>query len=156
MKAKNDVGKKRVCGLCGSARKKLTKTECCVNWICDDEDRYIMFSFARNSCSRNHRRYTLCGFHSVEKHSGNWKRCKKCRDNFDTEDYVWYGTNEYNFETLPNPPKFDPTHCAQCNRVIHRGNEGYTGLPNGTYLCERCGEKHMRELTRKSTRQTTN
>lgn len=46
------------CGLCGKT-KKLTKTECCDNWICDDEDQYRLFSFAHNSCRRNHRRYTL-------------------------------------------------------------------------------------------------
>lgn len=31
------------CGLCGST-KNLTKTECCGNWICDDEDEYVLFS----------------------------------------------------------------------------------------------------------------
>ena len=48
------------CGLCGKTRK-LTKTECCGQWICDDEEKYVIFSYARNSCSRNHQRYTLCG-----------------------------------------------------------------------------------------------
>jgi hypothetical protein len=46
------------CGLCGET-KKLTRTLCCVNLICDDEDKYVMFSYARNSCHRNHDRYTL-------------------------------------------------------------------------------------------------
>ena len=31
------------CGLCGKT-KKLTKTECCGNWICDDEHKYVVFS----------------------------------------------------------------------------------------------------------------
>jgi hypothetical protein len=48
-KAKAD-GKPR-CGLCGKT-KKLTKTECCGEWICDDEDKYVLFSYARNSCYR--------------------------------------------------------------------------------------------------------
>ncbi len=58
------------CGLCGKATN-LTKTECCGNWICDDEDQYVMFSYARNSCLRNHRRYTLCGYHHTEGHEGD-------------------------------------------------------------------------------------
>lgn len=139
MKAKQTKDKKQVCGLCGSNRKRLTKTECCDNWICDDEDSYVMFSYARNSCSRNHRRFTLCGFHNVEEHAGDWKRCNECRDSFDTEDYVWYGTNAYNLEKLHNPPHYEPTHCFQCNTIIHRGDEGYTQMPNGTFLCEACG-----------------
>ncbi len=52
------------CGLCGKAAK-LTKTHCCDKWICDDEDKYVLFSYARNSCLRNHRRYTLCAYHYV-------------------------------------------------------------------------------------------
>ncbi len=147
---------KPACGLCGSKRKQLTKTDCCGRWICDDEYKYVMFSYARNSCSRNHRRYTLCGFHSVEEHEGDWKTCKECRESFDTEDYVWYGTNEYNFEKFANPPSFNPTHCSRCNRVIHRGSDGYTSLPNGTFLCEPCGEVHMHNLTQQSKSSTSN
>jgi len=41
------------CGLCGKKRK-LTRTECCGQWICDDEDQYVLFSYAQNSCYRNH------------------------------------------------------------------------------------------------------
>ena len=29
------------CGLCGK-NKNLTETECCGNWICDDEHKYLM------------------------------------------------------------------------------------------------------------------
>jgi hypothetical protein len=65
------------CGLCGK-QGKLTKTPCCGNWICDDSRKYVMFSYARNSCFRNHDRYTLCAFHHHEKHGGDWKNCKKC------------------------------------------------------------------------------
>src|ERR1039458_3867900 len=39
------------CGLCGK-KGKLTRTECCGQWICDDEDNYVVFSYARNSCHR--------------------------------------------------------------------------------------------------------
>jgi hypothetical protein len=63
---------------------------------------YVMFSSARNSCSRNHWRYTLCGYHHGERHQGQWLECKKCKESFDTEDYVFYGTNEYNFVKLKN------------------------------------------------------
>ena len=51
--------------------------------------------------------------------------------------YVWYGTNEYNFEVLPDPPKFEPTHCAGCNRIISLGTDGYS-IYNGKYYCVRC------------------
>ena len=35
---------------CG-ATDNLTKTECCGQWICDDEDQYVLFSYAHNSCT---------------------------------------------------------------------------------------------------------
>jgi len=31
--------------------------------------------------------------------------------------YVYYGTNEYNFIKLENPPRYAPTCCAGCRRV---------------------------------------
>ncbi|MBI2600567.1 hypothetical protein HYW42_01325 [Candidatus Daviesbacteria bacterium] len=105
----------------------------------------MIFSYARNSCSRNHRRFTLCGYHNTEDHKSNWKTCKKCANSFDAEDYAWYGTNEYNFEKLPDPPKFDPTYCSLCGVIINRGEDGYTRLPDGKFLCESCGWKHMNE-----------
>lgn len=131
------------CGLCGKT-KNLTKTECCGNWICDDEHTYQLFSYARNSCSRNHRRYTLCGYHFNEGHEGDWKNCPKCRDSFETEMYVYYGTNEYNFEKLPNPPAYEPTKCADCGKVIALGYEGHSALGD-QYWCDRCTAKRMRE-----------
>jgi len=105
------------CGL-GLCRKttNLTETECCNNWICDDEDQYVSFSYARNSCFRNHRRYTLCGYHHAEGHSGHWKECSQCREDTETEMYVYYGTNEYNFEKLENPPDYEPTKCQVWGR----------------------------------------
>jgi len=131
------------CGLCGKT-KNLTKTECCDTWICDDEHEYVMFSYARNSCSRNHRRYTLCGYHHMEGHDGDWKDCPKCREAFETEMYVWYGTNEFNFEKLPNPPEYEPTHCADCGKVIRLGEDGYS-TRGDEYWCDRCTAKRMRE-----------
>ena len=93
------------CGLCGSTKKSLTKTACCNNWICDDQDSYVIFSYARNSCYRNHDRYTLCSAHFHEGHTGKWQNCKKCKDSFDLPNYVDMGTNEHNFEVLENPEK---------------------------------------------------
>ena len=131
------------CGLCGNT-KNLTKTECCGNWICDDEHEYAMFSYSRNSCSRNHWRYTLCGFHHMEGHEGDWKDCPKCLEDLDTEMYVWYGTNEFNFEKLPNPPKYEPTHCSDCGNVIVLAEGGYS-TRGDEYWCDRCTATRMQE-----------
>ena len=133
---KGSAKNKPRCGLCGRS-SKLTRTDCCNQWICDDEDKYVPFSYSRNSCSRTHRLYTLCGNHNAEKHSGDWKDCQKCRDSFETEMYVWYGTNEHNFEVLANPPSYEPTRCSQCNRILVLSEGGYSELGND-YFCENC------------------
>lgn len=124
------------CGLCGKT-KQLMKTSCCGHWICNDHDKYVVFSYARNSCARNHDRYTVCAFHFHNGHQGHWKDCKLCRQSFPTEIYVWYGTNEYNFETLENPPHYEPTRCDRCGKVIKLGTDGYSQGPQGT-LCDQC------------------
>lgn len=134
------------CGLCGKSAR-LTRTDCCGNWICDDEHTYVLFSYARNSCSRTHRRFTLCSHHFNEGHTGRWQDCTKCRDSFETEMYVWCGTNEYNFEKLQNPPAFEPTHCSKCNRVIKLGEDGYT-VRGKEYLCARCAAKEFGSMSR--------
>jgi hypothetical protein len=130
-----DLEKPR-CGLCGKT-KNLTKTKCCGQWICDDEDQYVLFSYARNSCNRNHDRYTLCSYHHNEGHTGDWKTCQKCREDFESEIYVYYGTNEYNFEKLENPPDYEPTRCAKCNQVIVLSEGGYS-MRGGEYYCANC------------------
>lgn len=124
------------CGLCGK-KTNLTQTECCNQWICDDADNYVVFSYSRNSCYRNHSRYTLCAYHSVEEHSGDWKTCPKCRKGFETEMYVYYGTNEYNFENLENPPEYEPTKCSKCGAVIILGEGGYSSIGD-EYFCGEC------------------
>ena len=124
------------CGLCGKT-KNLIKTDCCDQWVCDDEQNYVLFSYKKNSCSRNHRRYTLCGFHHNEKHSGKWQNCNECRESFQTEMYVYYGTNEFNYEKLKNPPKYEPTYCTNCGSVISLGYDGYTSLKEN-YWCTKC------------------
>ena len=50
----DENGEEKKCFICG-ATKNLVRTECCGKWICDDEDKYVVFSYARNSCHRNHR-----------------------------------------------------------------------------------------------------
>ncbi|GAC1392301.1 MAG: hypothetical protein NVSMB31_10280 [Vulcanimicrobiaceae bacterium] len=126
-----------VCGLCGKS-DAVMRSDCCGNLICDDQQNYVLFSYARNSCDRNHSSFTLCGFHHNEGHVGDWKTCAACRHSFETEIYVWYGTNEYNFERLSNPPKFKAKRCASCKSKISLSEDGYTIKPSGEYLCEAC------------------
>ncbi|MEZ5943340.1 MAG: DUF1186 domain-containing protein [Planctomycetaceae bacterium] len=134
----DDAAATEQCGLCGSSTN-LIRTPCCGNWICNDESEYKLFSFERNSCFRNHSRFTLCGAHFAAGHEGDWKDCEQCReDNMNTEMYVYFGTNEYNFEVLPNPPEFEPTHCSDCGRVINLGQEGFTLVPGKKYVCSDC------------------
>ena len=124
------------CGLCG-ATKKLTRTECCGNWICDDEGKYVLFSYAHTSCSRNHRRYTICGYHFEAGHDGPWKECQKCRKDINPELYAYNATNEYNFDVLENPPPFEPTKCSKCGQVIRLSEGGYS-MKGGQYKCFKC------------------
>jgi hypothetical protein len=105
----------------------------------------VLFSYARNSCRRNHRRYTLCGYHHAAGHDGAWQHCPKCREEFDTELYVYFGTNEYNVEKLPDPPGFEPTHCRKCQARIRLGEDGYSVTRDG-YLCERCAAEFLASL----------
>jgi hypothetical protein len=125
------------CGLCGKTRR-LARTDCYGRWICDDEHKYVLFSYARNSCHRNHRRYTLCGRHHAEGHEGDWKVCGKCRRDFETEIYVYFGTNQYNFEKLESPPAYEPTRCTKCGTVLNLGEGGYS-VKGEAYFCLPCG-----------------
>lgn len=126
------VSTKEKCGLCGSSKKALTKTPCCDNWICDDVHTYQIFSYARNSCYRNHDRYTLCAYHHHEDHKGKWKDCKKCKNGLDLPDYVEMGTNEYNFEVLENPEKVTIS-CTNNLKIVYQQKtvelkKGYTQI----------------------------
>ena len=132
----DENGEEKKCFICG-ATKNLVRTECCGKWICDDEDKYVLFSYARNSCHRNHRRFTLCAYHHEEKHKGDWKTCPICRKMAEPEMVAWYGTNEYNWEKMPDPPKFEPTKCHKCGKVINLAMGGYSSGPDG-YTCEEC------------------
>lgn len=143
-------GLKPRCGLCSKA-KKLVKTECCGQWICDDEDKYVLFSYARNSCHRNHSRYTLCAYHHAEEHPGNWKKCSDCRTDFETEMYVYYGTNEYNFEKLENPPPYEPTRCSRCGAIIVLSEGGYS-MKGRKYSCGECAQSEDERGSRRTRR----
>ena len=68
-----------------------------------------------------------------------------------TEDYVWYATNEYNFDKLPDPPAYEPTKCSQCASVIRLSEDEYSKLGK-EYFCSDSTEKritHGAERTRK-------
>ena len=133
----------RRCFICGKT-KNLVKTPCCGKWICNDEDQYVLFSYGRNSCMRNHRRFTLCGQHFSDGHAGDWKTCNRCREDLshELEMYVWYGTNEYNYETLSDPPAFKPTFCAKCRKRINLPDGGYT-IKGWKYYCDTCEPSSM-------------
>lgn len=51
--------------------------------------------------------------------------------------YAHYGTNEYNFAKLENPPQYAPTKCAKCGTVIILSQGGYS-LNSEGYLCGKC------------------
>ena len=132
----DENGEEKKCFICG-ATTNLVRTECCGKWICDDEDEYVPFSYAHNSCHRNHRRYTLCAYHHDNGHKGDWKTCPECRKMAEPEMVAWFGTNEYNWEKMPDPPKFEPTRCHKCGKVIRLPEGGYSHGPDG-YTCAEC------------------
>ena len=138
-KTTKTITKRPPCSLCGRTKKSRHKTDCCGNWVCGNENEYIMFSYSRDICSRNHRRFTLCGYHHTEEHKGDWKTCNECHKNFEheLEMYVWYGMNEYNFEKLPNPPTFKLTSCYKCRKRIILPDGGYSVL-GSVYCCDHC------------------
>jgi hypothetical protein len=70
----------------------------------------------------------------------SWKTCPECREDFDTEMYVYYATNDYNFEKLENPPAFEPTRCDGCGAVIKLAEGGYSTGPKGTF-CSTCSAR---------------
>lgn len=132
----NDTISIRKCGLCGKS-SKIMKLKCCKNWICYDYDNLASNSFSSNSCIRNHNRFTLCAYHFLQKHEGLWYECDECKNNMETELYVWYGTNEFNFEKLQKIPDFKPKYCKNCYRIIKLGKEPYSVSKND-YVCFHC------------------
>lgn len=138
------------CGLCGKT-EKLKKTECCGNWICDDEDKYVLMSFERNSCSRNHHKFTVCSYHHSEKHPGNWENCDLCRKQHDDnpEMFVYLATNEYNFEIPDDLPTFEPKRCLVCSKIIRQGRETYSVSTDDGLTCSNCNEIKIPDFTKK-------
>lgn len=122
------------CALCGK-KENLVLSDCCERWMCGESKR-------GRSCHEKHGRYTLCAFHHNEGHTGHWKECEKCRKSFVTEIYVHYATNKHNVEVLENPPRFDPTHCAGCGKVIKLGRDGYM-VDGEKYFCDGCADERM-------------
>ena len=88
------------CGMCGhkwSRTISLCKTDCCDEWICQDEVVYELGSYKLNSCSRNHSRYSMCHNHFKERHSGRWQDCRGCHyEPKSKEQKEWISfTNKY-------------------------------------------------------------
>jgi len=73
----------------------------------------------------------------------------ECRKDFEheLEMYVYYGTNEYNFEKLPNPPDYEPTKCSKCGAVIELSEGGYS-VSGGKYRCGKCTYAELPDFMR--------
>ena len=56
------------------------------------------------------------------------------------QSHIYFGTNEYNFEKLLNPPAYEPTHCGGCGRVIVLSEDAHSRNPDGSYDCDGCWE----------------
>lgn len=52
--------------------------------------------------------------------------------------YVWFGTNQFNFETLPNPPTFRPKFCDTCHKPVKQNTESYSPNHSGGVTCGPC------------------
>ncbi|QRV85776.1 MYND Zn-finger protein [Ceratobasidium sp. AG-Ba] len=128
------------CGLCGKSDIPLKKTDCCNRTVCDDYHNYQLFSYSKDSCARNHDRYTRCCYHYNEQHGGDAYSCAQCSSSHEAETETWYMTNHFNFQEdieRANPPSFVPTKCSKCGREMKLNVEGYTHGPNGKE-CQRC------------------
>lgn len=131
------------CGLCGS-QGRLMRTECCNSPICDFRDPDVLLSYPEHgSCYRNHDRYTICSLHKTEHPEDpcDWHDCTRCEAHFSKlESYVGLATSNFNYQEdcLANPPKFEPTHCSRCQRIIKLNSESHTNCPNGETVCCDC------------------
>lgn len=59
--------------------------------------------------------------------------------------YVYYVTNEYNFEKLEDPPENKPTHCSRCGAVIVLSEGGYS-TRGDEHFRGACMSSNFREL----------
>ncbi|CAG9461829.1 unnamed protein product [Pedinophyceae sp. YPF-701] len=135
----------RACTMCGSTRK-LKRLECCGEWICDAQDDYVMFSYSRDFCDRNHERYTRCASHANDKHRGDWRTCKECASlGEDDLGRNWHATCGYNFvppleKDCPKGEMLTET-CVECKRRLFPGLEKYSRsfMPVANpYTCQEC------------------
>jgi hypothetical protein len=119
------------CGLCAK-QGNLVKTDCCDNWICND-----VHKMKSESCYLKHASYTVCAAHHSSDHKGKWQECKKCEKSWDMANYVWYATNENNFETLANPPEVPETRCIGCKVLLDLEYDCIVGTKDGK-MCLEC------------------
>ena len=132
------------------------RTECCNKLICDDEDSYVLFSYSREHCSRNHRRYSNCAYHYGEGHEGKWQECERCKEDLTSclsdgsVNYDWavragnHPDHPYRFNFSEDALQFDwekevkyPS-CSSCGKDIDTWMDGYTIKPGGAHLCASC------------------
>ena len=146
------------CGLCGSRKGPFTRTECCNKLICDDEDSYVLLSYSRMHCSRNHRRYSQCTYHFNEKHKGRWQDCTTCRQDDHlgatlpdgSVNYDWalrvgnHPSRPFRFNFEEDCFKFDwdkdvkyPS-CGLCGKDIDTWMDGHCYSLIGGMTCTSC------------------
>lgn len=130
---------RRMCGLCRARKPPFKYTECCRRVVCADEGNYVLMSYGRNSCSRNHNRYTNCSNHNQAGHAGRWQDCAACKNGYDEYDWWTFGSNPpdlaacCNFpdDVLQGPRPSLPL-CSGCRRPVDTATEahsfGATGL----------------------------
>lgn len=133
------VGGKPSCGVCGTTKTRIVRTECCGLWLCDNSEEYQLFSYSRAFCARSHSRYTLCGAHYAESHSGDWRSCATCSSAYDSANHMWYAFNGYNFTPgLPQPKGTPWTFpCEVCGVRVAPGFEEYSSGGRGL-TCGSC------------------
>ena len=101
---------------------------CCGQVVCNREDEYQMFSYSREFCDRSHRRYTTCGKHDSERHSGDWRECKICVDELrnpgdfdDSTDNAFAGPMRIGFPFYFNGVRYDSFYVST-NMLITLSN----------------------------------
>eukprot|EP01133_Synstelium_polycarpum_P012996 gene12996-15287_t len=160
LQVKSSEKKCHICGQQPSRNLKLTRTECCGNWVCDNEDQYQLFSGSRDFCGRSHAKYTICGTksHTARKHqSPDWRTCQQCKVEPpekgmlaglfggppSKESSLYFGTNGYNFMPMLNVPYNRVTvDCGRCKRAFLSYIEGSSlTMGDNTIICPECEGK---------------
>jgi hypothetical protein len=82
------------CRFCGESDVPLVKTPCCQQWICCDT---AWVSIQGGGFYQvEHERFSLCYSHYIDRHSGVWQNCQKCRDSWTPQEYQAYAENPIN------------------------------------------------------------